>query len=470
MVATNSMGVTRSSLELMLDKIQQRDAQPKDVPPALPVRPVSRARLPRARRPLQLDFERRNSAGVGFESGRTKKEEYSELFHHEENAECNGFAAQSDHHVLKEGVDLSDNSKENSEGASNIQKWYRGHKVRCYYKEVRRGAIELQSFVRGENARRSYQCRSRRLRAIILIQKHMRKYFEHRVLEDQHAAVISLRSDILGCQDARRSNGIMHERMPRTDEAGDNNDLELAANPKKLVKLAPNKSPVTVDQDRIQVPYRVLIDLQKQVLRSEAKVREKKEENTALKLRLQEMEKKWQQYEERMKCMEKSWQDQFTYIQKCLAAAKNNPAPGSRRAQCNSSQRHYDQNHDTSTIVSGLPNGGSLDFSMHSIIHYQVDRHDLAYSEDCPEIGHEQVCSKLHPQDELRKLKRKFKTWKKDYKNKLREAQATFKSSEILKLEEAKRTGGGDYHIEPLSDSGKEVRSEVEVMCTMKWS
>ncbi|KAL0363316.1 UNVERIFIED_CONTAM: Myosin-3 [Sesamum calycinum] len=401
MVATNSMGVTRSSLELMLDKIQQRDAQPKDVPPALPVRPVSRARLPRARRPLQLDFERRNSAGVGFESGRTKKEEYSELFHHEENAECNGLAAQSDHHVLKEGVDLSDNSKEKSEGASNIQKWYRGHKVRCYYKES--FVVKMHEGVTSTGVEG--------LGRFILIQKHMRKYFEHQVLEDQHAAVISLPSDVLGCQDARRSNGIMHERMPRTDEAGDSNNLELVADPK----------------DRIQVPYRVLIDLQKQVLRSEAKVREKKEENIALKLRLQEMEKKWQQYEERMKCMEKSWQDQFTYIQKCLAAAKNNPAPGSRRMQCNSSQRHYDQNYDTSTIVSGLPNGGSLDFSMHSIIHYQVDQHDLAYSEDCTEIGHEQVCSKLHPQDELRKLKHKFKTWKRDYKNKLREAQAAFK-------------------------------------------
>ncbi|KAL0305816.1 UNVERIFIED_CONTAM: Myosin-3 [Sesamum radiatum] len=358
MVATNSMGVTRSSLELMLDKIQQRDAQPKDVPPALPVRPVSRA----------------GCRGLGGRCNSTSKggilQGMLRLFPvciraiaFNKIEPCISWVDfRVEEFSALSSVDLSDNSKEKSEGASNVQKWYRGHKVRCYYKEVRRGAIELQSYV-------------------------------------------------LGCQDARRSNGIMHEQMPRTDEAGDSNNLELVADPK----------------DRIQVPYRVLIDLQKQVLRSEAKVREKKEENIALKLRLQEMEKKWQQYEERMKCMEKSWQDQFTYIQKCLAAAKNNPAPGSRRMQCNSSQRHYDQNYDTSTIVSGLPNGGSLDFSMHSIIHYQVDQHDLAYSEDCTEIGHEQVCSKLHPQDELRKLKRKFKTWKRDYKNKLREAQAAFK-------------------------------------------
>ncbi|KAK4439080.1 Myosin-3 [Sesamum alatum] len=387
------MGVTRSSLELMLDKLQQREGQPKDVPPALPVRPVSRARLlPRVRRPLQLDFERRNSAEVvGFESQRTKNQE-----------ECDGVSAQFDHHVQKEGIDISDNSKE--KGASNIQKRYRGHKVRCYYKELRRGVIELQSFVRCENARKIYQYRSRRLRAIILIQKHMRKYFEHRALEEQHAALISLPSDVLGCRDPRRSNGIMHERIIRSDEVGDSRNLADT-------------------KDRIQVPYRVLIDLQKQGLRSEAKVREKNEENTGLKLQLQEMEKKWQQYEERMKCLEKSWQDQFTYIQKCLATAKKNPAPGTKRGQ-----RHYNQNHETSTIISGLSNGGSMDFSMNCIIHHQVERHDLAsYSEESTEIGVEQVCSKLHPQEELSKLKRRFKAWKKDYKNKLREAQATFK-------------------------------------------
>lgn len=99
MVATNSMA-TRSSLELMLDKIQQLEDQPKDIPPALPVRPVSRARLPRARRPLQLDFHRRNSEENdasfkwgGFESKRTKKEDFTESFHQEDIAENDGIAA-----------------------------------------------------------------------------------------------------------------------------------------------------------------------------------------------------------------------------------------------------------------------------------------------------------------------------------------------------------------------------------------
>lgn len=50
------MSTTLSSLELMLVQIQQIEDQPKDAPPALPVRPVSRARLPRARKNLPFNL------------------------------------------------------------------------------------------------------------------------------------------------------------------------------------------------------------------------------------------------------------------------------------------------------------------------------------------------------------------------------------------------------------------------------
>ncbi|KAI3456332.1 hypothetical protein Pfo_012995 [Paulownia fortunei] len=422
MLATNSMA-TRSSLELMLDKIQQLEDQPKDIPPALPVRPVSRARLPRARRPLQLGSRGRNSEENdasfkwgGFESKRTKKEDFMESFHQEGNAESDGIAAsaasaiepaQFDH--FQKGRELLENSKEMAEkGISNIQKCYRGHQVRCYYKELRRGAITLQSFIRGEHSRRCYQYRSRSLRAIILIQKQTRKYFERRVLKGQQAAVIYLHSGIRGCRDRRHSNEIMYDSKSRKNKTGECRNLGLVADTK--------------------VPYTVLIDLQKRVLRTEAKVREKREENIALKIQIQEIEKKWQQYEERMKSKEKEWQDQLRNIQECLAAAKKNPAPENRFGQSDSTKRHYNQNPDTILVISGTPNGTSLDFPINSIYH-QVDQGESAYGEDSnlTEVGLEQVCHKLHPQEELHKLKIRFKTWKKDYKNKLRDAQTMLK-------------------------------------------
>ncbi|KAF6167642.1 hypothetical protein GIB67_031225 [Kingdonia uniflora] len=55
--AMSPLGATRSSLEEMLDSIRRREERPRDVPPALPVRPVSKARLPSARRTLPVNFK-----------------------------------------------------------------------------------------------------------------------------------------------------------------------------------------------------------------------------------------------------------------------------------------------------------------------------------------------------------------------------------------------------------------------------
>lgn len=56
-ISPNSMA--RSSLEDMLESIRQRDEikTPKDMPPVLPPRPASRARLPSIKRPLPMSSE-----------------------------------------------------------------------------------------------------------------------------------------------------------------------------------------------------------------------------------------------------------------------------------------------------------------------------------------------------------------------------------------------------------------------------
>ncbi|KAL7130135.1 hypothetical protein ABFS83_13G113500 [Erythranthe nasuta] len=260
MVSANSTS-TRSSLELMLDKLQLVDGQPSEniIPPALPVRPVSRARLPRATKPLlQLDH-------------------------------------------LQMRRELVENSKElvAEKGISDIQKCYRGHRIRCCYKELTRGAIALQSYIRGENAR---------------------------------------------IQNRSRCNEITHEHP----------SSEIAAETK--------------------VTYSFLVDLRTRVLRTEAKVRGKKEENDALNIQLDELEKKRQKYEERMKSKEKEWQDQFTYIQEYLAEAAKakNRDPGIRN-----------DNRSMDTITTR-----SMDYN---------------------------------------ELKLRFKEWKKEYKIKLREIRSKFK-------------------------------------------
>ncbi|KAF6163281.1 hypothetical protein GIB67_025145 [Kingdonia uniflora] len=82
---------TRSSLETMLDSIRQRDEKPKDIPPALPARPTSKARLPSGRKSLPKNFSFRDELGsekvhVCSKENEGKKRERS--FVNDENLGC----------------------------------------------------------------------------------------------------------------------------------------------------------------------------------------------------------------------------------------------------------------------------------------------------------------------------------------------------------------------------------------------
>lgn len=59
MLSASPSMIVRSSLEEMLDSLRRRDEEekPKDLPPALPARPASKARLPPARRSLPTNFK-----------------------------------------------------------------------------------------------------------------------------------------------------------------------------------------------------------------------------------------------------------------------------------------------------------------------------------------------------------------------------------------------------------------------------
>lgn len=60
MLSASPTAVTKSSLEEMLDSLRQRDEaleKSRDLPPALPARPTSKARLPSARHSLPMGFK-----------------------------------------------------------------------------------------------------------------------------------------------------------------------------------------------------------------------------------------------------------------------------------------------------------------------------------------------------------------------------------------------------------------------------
>jgi len=82
MLSASPAAVTRSSLEEMLDSLRRRDEaleNSKDLPPALPARPASRARLPSARHSLPTDFKVGSNGQVEskVETRVTKVKEYN---------------------------------------------------------------------------------------------------------------------------------------------------------------------------------------------------------------------------------------------------------------------------------------------------------------------------------------------------------------------------------------------------------
>ncbi|XP_015065197.1 myosin-1-like isoform X2 [Solanum pennellii] len=390
-----------STLELMLEELQQEDEETNDLPPPLPFRPVIKARLPKGRRKLTFGKEKSN-----LEDIRVQENVFVDQW--------GTSAAERDSVAMtdkREGAELS--------GVLQIQRCFRGYQARQYYHELKTGAVALQSFVRGEITRKCYQDLTRRLTAVIIIQKHIKKYL-HKRTERQRTAALCLQSVIRGWLTRKQFNLSGDGKRSCVQNIREKNDLD-------------NKEPET------KVPRSVLLDLQRHILKTEAALERKKEENAALRLHIQHYEIKWNQYESKMKAMEKMWQDQLTSIQISLAAEREKHGDEKTKGKLRllilqdqdenvhsgfpSALNHPDEVHDTQPQPSGRLNPKSKCNNHHvmdMVNHYQ----NFVVHDQC-NTGEE--ASALRPNDELQKLKIRFEAWKKDYKNKLREAKATMK-------------------------------------------
>ncbi|XP_042450952.1 myosin-1-like [Zingiber officinale] len=72
--AATSPSIVRSSLEVMLDSIRMKEEQPKDLPPALPVRPTARGRLPTSKRSVAVNLKVGQSASEEILRGHVKRD------------------------------------------------------------------------------------------------------------------------------------------------------------------------------------------------------------------------------------------------------------------------------------------------------------------------------------------------------------------------------------------------------------
>ncbi|KAF9611830.1 hypothetical protein IFM89_035815 [Coptis chinensis] len=330
---------------------------------------------------------------------------------------------------------LEDARKGLLNGVVMVQKCFRGHQARSHFYDLKRTISILQSLIRCQNARKEYQLLINRRRAAFLIQKHLKKHIARRTLADRQKAVTYLQSATRGWLIRRNI-----YKMKKHDNSNSDN--------RKFGK-EPNISGLKKSVEHVLVHSSVLEELQMRVLKAEAALGQKEEENSLLQQRVKQLETRWSEYEEKMKSMEETWQKQMTSLQVSLAAAKKSLAAGGTtnvNGEFDASPlRHDYDSEDTMSVgthtpeestpaklsnhTSNSPAGQESNFACSAVSHLvnEFEQRKRVFSDDAKfliEVKSGQSASTLNPTDELRKLRLNFEAWKKDYKTKLRETKA----------------------------------------------
>ncbi|XP_047340670.1 myosin-2-like [Impatiens glandulifera] len=271
---------------------------------------------------------------------------------------------------------LEETKKQVLQGNLKTQNQFRDHQVVHHFSELKNGVITLQSFIRGENARKT--------------------------LQDKISAVILLQSVIRGWLNKQKN----RRKTPEIKEE----TLEL-----------------------IHVQPSVLEELKKRVSEAEATISQKEKENEELKKDLRQSESKRLDYEARMKMMEETWQNKFATLQQQTNQVRRDYSPSPYDSEDALSMGPSTPLQSTPTRIlntSGRepserePNGG---MNLISHLEMEFDQRKRNFDDEVKEIGNSVLS--LRPGDELRKLKMRFEMWKKDYKTRLREARAKLRSN-----------------------------------------
>lgn len=308
---------------------------------------------------------------------------------------------------------LEDTRNRTLNGILRVQSCFRGHKARQYLKELKRGIFTLQSYVRGEKTRKEFVVLLQRHRAAVVIQKQIKSKITRKRFEDIHGATVVLQAVIRGWL-VRRCSG------------------DIA-----LLQFGSGKGN---ESDEVVVKSSYLAELQRRILKAEAGLREKEEENDILHQRLQQYESRWSEYELKMKSMEEVWQKQMRSLQSSLSIAKKSLSLDDNNT---TSERNSDASinitNDDTWDGNGSANGNarrnghdnmrpmSAGLSVISRLAEEFEQRSQVFGDDAKflvEVKSGQTdAANLNPDHELRRLKQMFEGWKKDYSVRLRETK-----------------------------------------------
>ncbi|PIA35399.1 hypothetical protein AQUCO_03500049v1 [Aquilegia coerulea] len=308
---------------------------------------------------------------------------------------------------------LEDTRNRTLHGILRMQSCFRGHQARSYLKELRRGIHTLQSFVRGEKARKEYAVLVQRHRAALVIQKQIKTRVVRRNFVNSRDASILIQSVIRGWL-VRRCSGDVGSLISTRSKGS--------------------------EPDQVLLKASFLAELQRRVLKAEAALRNKEEENDILHQRLQQYETRWSEYELKMKSMEEVWQKQMRSLQSSLSIAKKSLADDDAERTSDASvnvthEREYswdtgsNKGRESNGVRPGLrvlDREMSTGLCVISRLAEELEQRSQVFGDDAKflvEVKSGQAEASLNPDRELRKLKQIFETWKKDYGTRLRETK-----------------------------------------------
>ncbi|MED6136863.1 hypothetical protein PIB30_059778 [Stylosanthes scabra] len=324
---------------------------------------------------------------------------------------------------------LEDRRKHILQGILSVQRSFRRHQARSTFRELRNGATVLQSFIRGENARRKYG---------VMMESSITISSEH---DQEIEAATVIQSAIRGCL-ARK-----HASSPCRPKKHHENSRQRRRSRTKFPEVKD-----VLSRELAQNLPSALAELQKRVVKAEVTIEQREDENSQLRDQLKVFESRWLEYENKMKSMEEMWQRQMSSLQMSLAAARKSlasEATSGQHAKHDPMTQFGSDSEDTTSMESRTPrtpgmstplkyssslselraarevNNGCTNSAVSSLAR-EFDQQRQVFDEEAKAMleARSGKNGNVKCYDEYKKLKRRFKAWKKEYKIRLKEIKA----------------------------------------------
>ncbi|KAK1435680.1 hypothetical protein QVD17_01446 [Tagetes erecta] len=301
-------------------------------------------------------------------------------------------------------VDVLENMRQVLEGTLEPENCSLGGRDLDFHK-LKIGIVTLQSFVRGENARRQFN-----------VLKKQNQGIAPGSLNEHLTTVVHMQSVVRGWLARKHFNHLQSWKRSALDKS---------KTPRRSCKTELKD----LFEEREQILPQNVEELQKQVSEAQSLLSQRNLENTALREQIRQFEIRWLEHESKMKVVEDRWQSQMSSLQMNLAAAKKTLGSHMQigRPDDSLSPNYYDSE-DTISGIQTPPQMtpvriGNSRRENHGVIADTIDFLSKELEQRTHTFDHDAKVVVRKEIEDYNNLKKKFEMWKKEYRNRLREVK-----------------------------------------------